>query len=131
MTYHEITKALENAEIENYRAEAAMLICRFCSINQAELLLRRDEDFDSPELENAVIQRISHYPLQYILYTSAFMQFLELHLDRKITEEDFDRYFGGVYYFFLRGISPQFPERGIFYDRPSFRLIQKINTIFG
>ena len=71
------------------------------------------------------------YPLQYILYTSAFMQFLELHLDRKITEEDFDRYFGGVYYFFLRGISPQFPERGIFYDRPSFRLIQKINTIFG
>ena len=67
MTYHEITKALENAEIENYRAEAAMLICRFCSINQAELLLRRDEDFDSPELENAVIQRISHYPLQYIL----------------------------------------------------------------
>ncbi len=67
MTYHEITKALANAEIENYRAEAAMLICRFCSINQAELLLRRDEDFDSPELENAVIQRISHYPLQYIL----------------------------------------------------------------
>ncbi len=67
MTYHEITKALANAEIENHRAEAAMLICRFCGINQAELLLRHDEDFDSPELENAVIQRISHYPLQYIL----------------------------------------------------------------
>ena len=67
MTYHEITKALANAEIENYRAEAAMLICRFCGVNQAELLLRHDEDFDSPELEHAVIQRISHYPLQYIL----------------------------------------------------------------
>ena len=67
MTYHEITQALANAEIENYRAEASMLICRFCGINQAELLLRHDEDFDAPELENAVIQRISHYPLQYIL----------------------------------------------------------------
>ena len=67
MTYHEIAKALADAEIENYRAEAAMLICRFCGINQAELLRRHDEDFDCPELENAVIQRISHYPLQYIL----------------------------------------------------------------
>ncbi len=67
MTYHEISRALANAEIENHRAEAAMLICRFCDINQADLLRRYDEDFDSPELENAVIQRVSHYPLQYIL----------------------------------------------------------------
>ena len=67
MTYHEIAMALADAEIENNRAEAAMLICRFCGINKADLLLRHDEDFDSPELEHAVIQRISHYPLQYIL----------------------------------------------------------------
>ena len=67
MTYNEIAKALADAEIENNRAEAAMLICRFCGVNKAELLTRHDEDFDSPELEQAVIQRISHYPLQYIL----------------------------------------------------------------
>lgn len=67
MTYNEIAKALAEAEIENYRAEAAMLICRFCDVNQAELLTRHEEDFDSPELEDAVIRRVSHYPLQYIL----------------------------------------------------------------
>ena len=44
-----------------------MLICRFCGINQAELLLRREENFESAELETALIKRISHYPLQYIL----------------------------------------------------------------
>lgn len=68
MTYNEICLALNEADIENARGEAAMLICRFCNINKAELLQRsRDEDFPSEELEDAVIKRCSHYPLQYIL----------------------------------------------------------------
>lgn len=67
MTYNEICMALGNAGIENNRGEAAMLICRFCGVNKAELLLRHDEDFSSPELADAVNRRLSHYPLQYIL----------------------------------------------------------------
>ena len=67
MTYNEVCNALAGAEIENNRGEASMLICRFCSINQADLLMRHDEDFDCPELEAAVKKRCEHYPLQYIL----------------------------------------------------------------
>ena len=67
MTYNNICNALAAAEIENNRGEASMLICRFCNINKADLLLRRDENFDSPELEAAVAKRCEHYPLQYIL----------------------------------------------------------------
>lgn len=67
MTYNEICNILAEANIENNRGEASMLICRFCNINKADLLLRRDEDFDSPELEAAVAKRREHYPLQYIL----------------------------------------------------------------
>ncbi|MBE6576847.1 MAG: peptide chain release factor N(5)-glutamine methyltransferase [Ruminococcaceae bacterium] len=67
MTYNEICIALANAEIENNRGEASMLICHFCGLNQAELLMRRDEDFDSEELRAAVQRRCRHYPLQYIL----------------------------------------------------------------
>lgn len=67
MTYNEICLALSEAGIENDRGEAAMLITRFCGINKAELLQKREEDFDCPELETAVIRRCSHYPLQYIL----------------------------------------------------------------
>jgi release factor glutamine methyltransferase len=59
--------ALASAEIENNRGEASMLICHFCGLNQAELLMRRDEDFDSAELCDAVKRRCEHYPLQYIL----------------------------------------------------------------
>ena len=68
MTYNEICNALAEAGIENDRGEAAMLICRFCNINKAELLMHsRDKDYDCDELEDAVIKRCSHYPLQYIL----------------------------------------------------------------
>ena len=67
MTYNEICNALAGAEIENNRGEASMLICRFCNINKADLLLKHDEDFQSPELEAAVKKRCEHYPLQYIL----------------------------------------------------------------
>lgn len=67
MTYNEICIALADAGIENDRGEAAMLICHFCDINKAELLSRREEQFDSEELREAVRKRCSHYPLQYIL----------------------------------------------------------------
>jgi release factor glutamine methyltransferase len=67
MTYNDVCNALAAAEIENNRGEASMLICRFCNINKADLLLRHDEDFDSPELAAAVAKRCERYPLQYIL----------------------------------------------------------------
>lgn len=67
MTYNEICIALAEAGIENDRGEAAMLICHFCGINKADLLQRREESFEDPQLDAAVIKRCSHYPLQYIL----------------------------------------------------------------
>lgn len=67
MTYNEICNLLAQAEIENNRAEAAMLICRFCNISRVELFKRSTEDFVCDELDAAVIKRCSHYPLQYIL----------------------------------------------------------------
>ena len=67
MTYNEICNKLAEAQIENNRGEASMLICHFCNITKADLLLRHDENFDSAELEQAVNRRCHHYPLQYIL----------------------------------------------------------------
>lgn len=82
MTYNEICMALAQAEIENNRGEAAMLICHFCNINKAELLTRRNEDFDNHELREAVNKRMEHYPLQYILGIWDFC-----HETYKVTED--------------------------------------------
>ena len=92
MTYNEIAMALAEAEIENHRAEAAMLICHFCNVNKAELLLRHDEDFVSPELEAAVAKRVSHYPLQYILgYWDFFNETYRVTEDTLIPRQDTEK----------------------------------------
>lgn len=92
MTYNDIAIALANADIENNRAEAAMLVCHFCGINKAELLTRRDEEFDSPALERAVKQRVSHYPLQYILgYWDFFHETYKVTEDTLIPRQDTEK----------------------------------------
>lgn len=92
MTYNEICNALAAANIENNRGEASMLICRFCNINKADLLLRRDEDFGSPELEAAVIKRCEHYPLQYILgYWDFFHETYRVNENTLIPRQDTEK----------------------------------------
>jgi exodeoxyribonuclease V beta subunit len=61
-----------------------------------------------------------HYFLQYHLYAVALHRYLE----RRLHGYDYEHHFGGVYYLFLRGMSPRFPRlSGVFHDRPSRDLI--------
>ena len=92
MTYNEICNLLADANIENNRGEASMLICRFCDINKADLLLRHDENFDNSELEKAVIKRCEHYPLQYILgYWDFFHETYRVNENTLIPRQDTEK----------------------------------------
>jgi len=71
------------------------------------------------------------YYLQYLIYTVAVMKYLSLHLGHPATGEEYDRLFGGVYYFFMRGVDCSRPGQGIFFDRPPFTLIQKLDDLIG
>ena len=71
------------------------------------------------------------YYFQYLIYTVAAMKYLGLHLEKEITQEDYEQYFGGVYYFFLRGIDLNMPGRGVFFDRPSYELIHELDQLIG
>jgi exodeoxyribonuclease V beta subunit len=64
------------------------------------------------------------YVLQYHLYAVALHRYLAF----RIPEYQYATHFGGVYYLFLRGISPQRgPGFGIFRDRPSETLIRELS----
>ena len=67
------------------------------------------------------------YTLQYLLYTTAFLHaYQQLNPDWALTPESYDRLFGGVFYFFVRGIRPGQPGANGFYaTRPSFGLAQR------
>ena len=64
------------------------------------------------------------YVLQYHLYAVA----LDRYLAFRIPEYQYRTHFGGVYYLFLRGMSPQRgSEYGVFRDRPPEALIRELS----
>ena len=68
------------------------------------------------------------YILQYLIYGIA----LDRHLAQRLEGYDYDVHFGGVYYLFLRGLSPSHePGCGVFFDRPSAELICRASALLG
>jgi exodeoxyribonuclease V beta subunit len=65
----------------------------------------------------------NYYILQYHLYCLA----LHLYLGARLPDYSYDRHFGGVYYFFLRGIDPAAGAGyGLYRDRPPEELITEL-----
>lgn len=87
------------------------------------------EGFDQDGLAGEIARHT--YYFQYLIYTVAAMKYLSLHLKEEITREVYEQYFGGVYYFFLRGIDRNMPGRGVFFDRPSYELIHELDQLIG
>ncbi len=58
-----------------------------------------------------------HYALQARLYTIAVVKMLGIS-----DEEAYER-FGGCFYIYLRGLDPEAPDHGIYYDRPSWKAV--------
>ena len=56
------------------------------------------------------------YFMQYLIYTVAWVKYLRQRLGR-FEETDYRDRFGGVFYLFLRGLSPEVPGRGVYFDR--------------
>ncbi|EDY83740.1 UvrD/REP helicase domain protein [Verrucomicrobiia bacterium DG1235] len=68
-----------------------------------------------------------NYFLQYLLYCVALKRYAEWRFPGKPFEESF----GGVFYIYVRGISPG-KETGIFYDLPSPELLQALDeALYG
>lgn len=66
MTYPEIAEALRNAGIEEAEYEARLLIARYCHRSMAEILSSRQADYAESGLLDAVRERQTRRPLQYI-----------------------------------------------------------------
>lgn len=62
------------------------------------------------------------YELQYQLYCLALHRFLR----SRLPDYQYETYFGGVYYLFLRGL----PDKGIFYHLPKQEFIEKLDKLF-
>ena len=81
------------------------------------------ENYTEDFLKAAMLD--NYYILQYHLYATALNQYLEL----RHPGYNYSRHFGGVYYIFLRGVSPQAGNStGIYYDLPSPEFINDLSA---
>jgi len=72
--------------------------------------------------------REHHYYLQYHLYTLALHRWLAV----RVRDYDYDRHFGGAYYLYVRGMSPEHaPGTGVFFDRPPRALVEALAEALG
>jgi len=69
-----------------------------------------------------------HYYLQYHFYSVAVHRYLQ----RRLTDYDYDRHFGGVLYLFVRGMSPDTGAGyGVFHERPPRARIEALSTLLA
>ena len=75
--------------------------------------------------ENLIpIMQNDYYILQYHLYTLALHKYLK----NRLPDYSYEKYFGGIFYIFLRGIDKtKDPDYGIFRDRPQEDLILEMD----
>jgi len=70
----------------------------------------------------------SHYYLQYLLYSVALHRYLQ----KRLPDYQWDTHMGGVFYLFIRGMSPKSIKTGggVFYHRPHRDLIHAMDDLF-
>ncbi len=76
-------------------------------------------NYSQPDLIHSMAEHA--YILQYHLYTLA----LDRYLRQRLPDYSYETHFGGAIYLYLRGLSNQSPQNGVFFDRPSSDFIQK------
>jgi exodeoxyribonuclease V beta subunit len=82
------------------------------------------EDYEYPNLTESVASH--YYFLQYLIYGVALNRYLK----QNIKDYDYNKYFGGVFYIFLRGVNNKNNDYGIYYDLPDKELMRNLDDCF-
>jgi len=68
------------------------------------------------------------YYFQYVIYTLAVHRLLK----QRRADYNYESHFGGVFYLFIRGMTPEkAASHGVYFDKPPFELIQDLDAYFS
>ena len=89
--------------------------------------------------ENSIAESIfeSGYDVQILLYSIALHRFLKNTVENYCDEngdaqKGYEEKFGGVIYLYVRGMTPTTKDCGVFYVKPDYKLIEKLDKeLFG
>ena len=82
------------------------------------------EDYNAENIKFAMKE--NNYNLQYLIYTIALVKYL----GTRKSDFDYEKDFGGVIYFFVRGVRED-GSGGIFFCKPQLDLVEKISALLS
>jgi exodeoxyribonuclease V beta subunit len=90
----------------------------------------------SPRCYDEANMRLSmqenRYDLQYMIYSVAAHRYMQQRLGARYHFDDGEYRFGGVFYFFLRGMGlADYPDSGVYFTRPSQAQIEALDAAFS
>lgn len=98
---------------------------KYCILDWKTNLL---EDYSPESLKESIAH--SFYQMQYMIYLTALCRFLKQRFQLEtFGQEEYEKYIGGVYYIFMRGVSPDTPGSGVFYDLPPYQIYQAFDRM--
>ena len=83
------------------------------------------EDYETGKLSQAM--RSHNYGLQFWIYTLV----LHHHLKNVIPDYSYATHFGGVFYLFVRGMTPEVPGNGVFNVVPDLNRLEELDLVLG
>ena len=94
---------------------------------KSNILGGNPENFRPEKLSSAMIH--SFYFLQYMFYLVALIRYLRHFNNGIFGEKEYESMIGGIYYLFVRGITPKHPQHGVFQARPPWQVIQQLEAL--
>ena len=94
---------------------------------KSNILSGKVENFLPEKLPDAMGH--SFYFLQYLFYQAALVRYLRHCNNGVFGESEYEKMAGGIYYLFVRGVDPRYPQRGVFRNRPPWQVIQALEEL--
>ena len=92
---------------------------------KSNYLGRQAAQYQGDALRQAMLGH--QYPLQYLIYSLA----LHRHLQLRLPDYDPAHHFGGVYYLFIRGMQPEWPQAGVYFDALSPEMLMQLDQLMA
>lgn len=130
LSFSDVVRPIQERTLKGYLTGFVDLVCRvrgkyYVIDYKSNFLGGYLHDYGEERIRGAMGDH--NYGLQYWIYTMVLHRFLA----GTLHDYNYEESFGGVFYLFARGMNPDYPGNGVFFDRPQLSVVDALLQAFG